>query len=252
MRYVLFSIGGLTIHGYGAMIGIGFICAVALGMFRAKRNELSPDDVAGLAIWVVIAGFIGAKLLFVLVEFKVFLTEPLSVLGSSGFVIYGGILTGAGAAWLYCRKHRQDFLTWFDLLAPSVALAQGFGRLGCFMAGCCYGAETDSVLGVVFPKGGVAPAGVKLWPTQLFSAGGDFLIAAILLLTYRKLPHKGDSGALYLLLYAVGRFFVEFFRGDERGMVGVLSTSQFISIFIFAAAVGLLWYDRRRKPTILK
>jgi len=131
-----------------------------------------------------------------------------------------------------------------------VALAQGFGRLGCFMAGCCYGAETDSVLGIIFPEGGMAPAGVKLWPTQLFSAGGDFLIAGILLATYRKLPHKGDGGALYLLLYAVGRFFVEFFRGDQRGAVGALSTSQFISIFIFAAAIGLLLYNRRRKPKV--
>jgi prolipoprotein diacylglyceryl transferase len=248
MKYELFSIGRLTIHGYGVMIGLGFICAVALGMFRAKRNGLSTDDVAGIAIWAVVAGFIGAKLLFVLVEFKAFLAAPLSVLGSTGFVAYGGILAGAAAAWLYSKKHRQNFLGWFDLLAPSLALAQGFGRLGCFMAGCCYGAVTNSVLGIVFPEGGMAPAGVRLWPTQLFSAGGDFVIAAILLATYHKLPHKGDGGALYLLLYAVGRFIVEFFRSDERGAVGVLSTSQFISIFIFAAAVGLLLYNRRKKP----
>jgi phosphatidylglycerol:prolipoprotein diacylglycerol transferase len=140
-------------------------------------------------------------------------------------------------------------MSYFDLLAPSVAVAQGFGRIGCFLAGCCYGRETDSMLGVVFPAGSIAPAGIKLFPVQLFSAGGDFLIAGILLLFSNKLKCKGDTGALYQHLYGLGRFFIEYFRNDYRGVVAALSTSQFISIF--AVLVSLAMFAVGRKNNML-
>ena len=115
-------------------------------------------------------------------------------------------------------------MSYFDLIMPSVAIAQGFGRIGCFLAGCCYGRETQSALGVIFPQGSLAPAGVKLLPTQLFSSVGDFLIAGILIWFSSKSKTKGNTGALYLLLYGIGRFGIEFLRNDERGIVGLLST----------------------------
>ena len=121
-----------------------------------------------------------------------------------------------------------------------IALAHACGRIGCFLAGCCYGRETDSFLGVVFPEHSMAPSGVKLLPTQLFSSAGDFLIMAILLLYSRKTRPKGRTGALYLILYGIGRFLIEFLRADDRGTVGSLSTSQFISIGI--VAVGLILF----------
>jgi len=161
----------------------------------------------------------------------------------------GGILAGLLTAYLYCRKKGLIFAQWLDIMLPPVAVAQGFGRLGCFMAGCCYGLPTDSCLGVVFPAGSGAPAGIPLWPTQLFSAGGDFLIAAILLLYDRKEHPKGQVGILYLLLYAVGRFAIEFFRNDPRGNVGFLSTSQFISVFMVIAVVIYLVVQKKRKGT---
>ena len=139
------------------------------------------------------------------------------------------------------------FLDYFDLAAPSIALAQGFGRIGCFLAGCCYGKETTSRFGVVFPQGSLAPSGVKLIPTQLLSSAGDFVITVVLLIFYRKSRHKGDVGALYMLLYGVGRFVLEFFRADDRGAIGVLSTSQLISIVIVAGALLLFWNNRRRE-----
>lgn len=125
----------------------------------------------------IIGGFLGAKILYVIVSFKDFLKDPLAVLGSEGFVVYGGIIAGVLAAWIYCKVKKLVFLEYFDLIMPEVALAQGFGRIGCFLAGCCYGRETTAAWGITFPADSMAPSGIKLIPTQLLSAAGDFLIA---------------------------------------------------------------------------
>ena len=117
---------------------------------------------------------------------------------------------------------------------------QGFGRIGCLFAGCCYGRETDAWYGITFHNSGFAPNGVKLIPTQLISSAGDFLICGLLLAYARRSPRTGRVAAAYLLLYGVGRFAVEFLRNDYRGSVGVLSTSQLISVGV--VALGILMY----------
>lgn len=245
MKVDLFSIGPFTVHGYGLMIGIGVLCCVFMAMKRAKKYGLIEDAIVDIAIWGLISGFLGAKLLFLIVEWKQFLKNPLALLGSEGFVVYGGIIAGVLAAILYCKKKKLIFLDYFDLAAPSIAMAQGFGRIGCFLAGCCYGRETDLPIGVIFPEGALAPAGIRLLPTQLISSAGNFLIMAILLATYPRRKRTGDTGFLYMLLYGVGRFLIEFLRNDERGAVGGLSTSQFISLFIVAAGILLMCNKRR-------
>ena len=241
MKNDLFSIGPFTIHGYGLMIALGIVVCVIMGTYRAKKHGYKEDAVLDIAIFSVLAGFLGAKLLFVLVEFDRFLENPMQVLGSEGFVVYGGIIAGVLAAVLYCRIKKLSFLEYFDLLAPSVSIAQGFGRIGCFLAGCCYGRETHAFWGVTFPEGSFAPAGVPLIPTQLLSSAGDFAITGILLLYSKHSKQKGNTGALYLLLYGIGRFLVEFLRSDDRGTVGILSTSQFISIGIVLLAILMFW-----------
>lgn len=245
MKNDLFSIGKLVIHGYGVMIALGFLLCVLMGMYRARKYKLSQEAILDIALYGIIAGFLGAKLLYVIVEWQTFIHNPLAVLGSEGFVVYGGIAAGVLSAIIYCRRKKLMFLDYFDLAAPSIALAQGFGRIGCFLAGCCYGKETTSWFGVVFPQGSLAPSGVKLIPMQLLSSAGDFVITVVLLIFYRKSRHKGDVGALYMLLYGVGRFVLEFFRADDRGAIGLLSTSQFISIVIVAGALLLFWNNRR-------
>lgn len=252
MKNELFSIGPVTIYGYGLMIGLGVLFCILMGMQRAKKHGLKEEAVIDIAIYGLIIGFLGAKLLYVIVEWEAFLKNPMSVLGTEGFVVYGGILAGVIAAIVYCRIKKLKFLEYFDLLSASIALAQGFGRIGCFLAGCCYGRETDSCLGVVFPAGSIAPAGVKVLPTQLFSSAGDFAIMAFLLWHYKRRKYVGDTGFLYMLLYGIGRFFIEMLRNDNRGAVGALSTSQFISIFIVTAALLLLWNNRKRGVAVLK
>ena len=176
MKIDLFSIGKFTIHGYGLMIAIGILCCVAMASYRAKKNGLDQEAIVDIGIYGVIGGFFGGKILYVIVEFKTFIKDPKTVLGSEGFVVYGGIIAGFLTAIVYCRIKKLYFLEYFDLAVASISMAQGFGRIGCFLAGCCYGRETTSRFGVVFPEGGLAPAGVKLIPTQLISSAGDFLI----------------------------------------------------------------------------
>lgn len=241
MAIDLFSIGRFTVHGYGLMIGLGFLAAVLLASYEAKRDGMSPDHLTNIAMWTLVIGFLGGKLLFVIVEVKDFLANPLRALGSSGFVVYGGIITGILTIFVYCKVKKISTSDYFDLIATFVPVNQGFGRLGCFMAGCCYGRTTDSWYGVIFPEGCLAPAGVKLVPTQLIMAFGDFLIFAILFLLRRKKRLKsGSLSGAYLCLYSIGRFIVEFFRNDYRGSIGFLSTSQFIALWTLAAGIIVL------------
>lgn len=236
----LLSIGPFTIHGYGLMIAVGIVVALLVGDYRAKSKGLNGDLIYGLTLTTVVFGFLAARILFIITEWQDFLKNPMSYVTGNGFVVFGGIMGGALTIWAYCKIKKMDFLAYLDLMIPSVALAQGFGRIGCFLAGCCYGKETDSFLGITFTNSDYAPNNVKLLPSQLIMSAGDFIIAAILLLYAKKNPTKGKTSALYLMLYSVGRFFVEFTRNDNRGTVGALSTSQFIGIFIFI--VGAVAY----------
>ncbi len=248
MKVDLFSVGRFTVHSYGLLIAIGIILAVIIAMKRAKRRGLVADEVLNIAIIIVICGFLGAKILFVLENFKQFLISPMSVIGSSGFVVYGGICIGLFCVFAYCRWIRKvSFLRYVDLVFPCVALGQAFGRLGCFMAGCCYGRETTAWWGVTFPEGSFAPAGVPLIPTQLISAAGDFVIFLVLLWFTKKAKKVGDVTALYLLLYGAGRFCVEFLRQNEQGGIGPLTTAQCFSI-CFIAAAGVLFMLNRKMP----
>lgn len=138
------------------------------------------------------------------------------------------------------QDKKISFADYVDLMVPSVALAQGFGRIGCFLAGCCYGRVTEGPFGIVFTNSGFAPNGVRLLPTQLIMAAGNFVLAGILIWYARKSRVRGRVASLYLILYSIGRFFVEFLRNDYRGSVGMLSTSQFIGIFV--ALTGVVFY----------
>lgn len=239
MAVDLFSIGSFTIHGYGLMIAIGFFVALMYASWQCKKKDLDGDFVFNLAMLVLVIGWLGGKILYTIVEFKEFLVNPLNVLASEGFVVYGGVVTGTLTVIFYTKMKKKSFFDYADVIVTGVAINQAFGRVGCFLAGCCYGRETNSWIGVVFPAGSMAPAGVKIIPTQLISAAGDALLFVILFLIINsKKYRKGIPFCVYFSGYAFGRAIVECFRADSRGSVGNLSTSQFIAIF--AGALGLL------------
>ncbi|MDD6203126.1 MAG: prolipoprotein diacylglyceryl transferase [Lachnospiraceae bacterium] len=242
MHNELLTIGPITIYGYGLMIAIGVIAALLVGEYRANKRGLNGDLIYGMTFSAVIFGFVAARILFIITEWRDFLQNPKDLIAGNGFVVYGGIIGGILTVYIYCRLKKVNFIDYFDLMVPSVALAQGFGRIGCFLAGCCYGRETDSIFGIVFHNSAYAPNNVRLIPTQLMMSAGDFVIAAILLWYSKKERTKGKTGTLYLILYSIGRFIIEFFRNDDRGAVGVLSTSQFIGIFMFVIALYLFFF----------
>lgn len=242
MNNELLKIGPYVIHGYGLMIAIGIIAAYLSVEYRAKLKGLKHELIFNLTVWCATGGILGAKLLYIITSLKSIIADPKLLLQvSEGFVVYGGIIGGIFAGYLFCRKYKLNFLEYFDIVMPSIALAQGFGRIGCLLAGCCYGLETKSVFGIVFTHSDFAPNGARLIPTQPISSILDFLNCAVLILLSRRTKAHGQVAGFYLIFYSVGRFVLEFFRGDlERGQVGSLSTSQFISIFLFLFGIGLV------------
>jgi phosphatidylglycerol:prolipoprotein diacylglycerol transferase len=242
MKNDLLTIGGLTVHGYGLMIAIGIIAAYVVAEKRAVRKGLDPDSVFSLVIWALVSGFLGSKILFILTILPEVISNP-SILKDvwSGWVVYGSIIGGAIGIALMCRVKKLDFWQYIDLTAPSMALAQGFGRVGCLLAGCCYGIRTSLPIAITFHNSDFAPNNVPLMPTQIMSSILDFINAGVLLWLDSRKKAEGETLGWYLVFYSVGRFFLEYLRGDlERGSVGIFSTSQFIAIGTLAVGVCVL------------
>lgn len=255
----LFSIGPFTVHSYGLFTGIGLLAAVFLASARAKKRGLNDDIVYGILFSGIIVGYICSKLTYILVEsdWNLLVKDPAEffsrVFTQSGFVVIGGLVGGILGAWAYCSFKKVLFIDYFDLCAPSIAIGQGFGRIGCFLAGCCYGRQTDSWIGIAFSHSDFAPNGVKLIPTQLISSLADFIHMFILLAIAKKVKKKGVVSALYIIFYSIGRYLIEFLRNDNRGSVGSFSTSQFFSIVtvvVGALYLAIALYVQRNKETV--
>lgn len=245
MRPILFRIFNINVYGYGTMIAIGICAALILLDYRAKRQGYNEDSILNMAIIAIVSGILGGKLLYIITEIKDIMNDA-SILKDigSGFVIYGAILGGALGIVFYSKKKGWNILKVFDMIVPAVALAQGFGRIGCFLAGCCYGRETTLPVGVEFKNSFFAPSGIVRQPTQLYSSAFDFLLALFLIWYGRKERKDGRVFSLYIIVYSIGRFLIEFLRDDPRGNVGVFSTSQFISIFTLVLGVIIYSIDK--------
>lgn len=239
MHNHLFSIGPVTVYGYGLMIAIGALGAIFLTYYRAKKKGLNKDLTFDTCLWGLIAGLVGAKFTYVISNFSDFLREPKSVLTGEGFIVYGGVLLGALVGLLRLKAAKVNVVEYADLIFPQIPLAQGFGRIGCFLAGCCYGKETSPDFGVIFPLDSVAPGGVPLIPTQLYSSAYDFMVFLLLIYLATKKPHPGTIACLYPILFGLGRFIIEFFRGDPRTTVGPLTTNQVVSILLILAGIAV-------------
>lgn len=252
MHNELLTIGPFTIYGYGLMIAVGIVAAYILAEIRAKKRGMPYEQILSLVLWCVIGGFFSAKLLFWLTQYKEIWVDPAFVVRTlgDGFVVYGGILGGILSGYLFCKRQKLNFLQFFDLIMPSVALAQGFGRLGCLLAGCCYGKEAKCMPSITFQQSDFAPNGVPLIPTQIYSSALDFLHAGILLYVARRTQADGTVAACYLIFYSIGRFCIEYLRGDlERGGIGSFSTSQIISVFLCIAGILFLFFLKRRNKS---
>jgi len=226
------SIGPLVIYSYGVMLVLAFLIAVSLACREAKRQGIDPDFIFNINFIVFIFGIIGARIFFVVENLGYYLKDPLEIimLSRGGMSWFGGLFLGLISGLIYLKMKRQVIYRILDLGVPFLVLAQSLGRLGCFFNGCCFGKE--SVYGVYFPVHGLV-----LIPTQLYSS--FILLLIFIILRFLQLrPHRlGQVFYTYLFLYSIKRFFIEFFRADNKLIIFNLTLFQLISIAIFIIAV---------------
>jgi len=257
MHPILFHLGPLTIPTYGLFLSIGFLTGIWMSARLAPLYGIAADHMWNNGLVIVLSGLLGGRLLLVLVNVlsgiwkggEVFQARGLL----SGGVFYGGLIAGVLGTYLYSRWNGLPWWRFADPIMVGVPLGHAIGRIGCFFAGCCYGAPCDRPWAVTFTSpdahriAGV-PLGVPLHPTQLYDAGAEFAIFGFLLWLYLRKRFDGQIFLLYFVLYACARLVIEHFRQDPRGLwIGGLSTSQGVSLFLLAIAVPAYLLRRGRK-----
>jgi len=248
MHPILFEVGGFPVYTYGLLLAAAYLLGLQFALVRARSRGLDPNRVMDLGIWIIISALVGAKLLLLIVDRRAFpmTTAGMMDLVRSAGVFYGGLIAAVLVALWYLWRHRMPIWTVTDVFAPGIALGHVIGRFGCLFAGCCFGRPTTVPWAITFHNEFAAQnvgttLNVPLHPTQLYEAGAELLILGFLLVFERKgRPYPGRTFWAYMLLYAVSRFIIEFYRGDPRGMVGSFSTSQFVSILLAPLAVVML------------
>jgi len=234
---ILFSIGPINIYSYGFMLAVAFLSVYYFMTKRAHLFGISKETISNLAFLLLISGIIGARLFYVIIYTSYFMRHPLEILliNRGGLVFYGGFIFAITAGLLFAKTNRISISNTADLIAPFVALGHAIGRIGCFLNGCCYGKPTLSHLGVGFPG-----SSIKVWPTQIFSSIGLLLIFMVLLFIQKRRAFKGQVISLYIILYGLFRFLIEFLRGDLAPVLYGLTTAQLVSMAMII--VGVLFY----------
>jgi phosphatidylglycerol:prolipoprotein diacylglycerol transferase len=250
--FELFSsgFGPFTIHTYGVLLAVAFLAGLFVVSWQARKAGMDAGRITDMAVWVLIAGLLGAKLMLVVVEWDHYARnwrDLLSLLRSGG-VFYGGLLGGIAVAWYYARRYKLPGWQTADVLAPGLILGQAIGRLGCFAAGCCYGKPASLPWAVTFTDVYAArevgtPMDTPLHPAQLYESLANFLIFLVLIWLAPRKRFHGQVIVGYVILYSGARFLLEFLRGDpSRGAFfgGMLSTSQLIAILLLVGAAVVL------------
>ncbi|CCQ91302.1 Prolipoprotein diacylglyceryl transferase [Nitrospina gracilis 3/211] len=250
MHPILLEFGILKIFTYGLLVATGFFVGIVLAARQGQKEGLDSARILDLCFYLLIASILGGRLLYVIVEYRYFVSNPLEMLKfwKGGLVYYGGLMAAVATGWYFMRKFDLPFWKTADVLAPSIAIGQAIGRWGCFFAGCCYGVRTDAPWAITFTNlDSLAPLNVPLHPTQIYLSLNALVIFFVLLWVQKKKRFDGQVLLTYGILYSIGRFIIEFYRGDDRGYAvpEMLSTSQFIGIFIFGLSM-VLWARRKR------
>jgi phosphatidylglycerol:prolipoprotein diacylglycerol transferase len=249
---VLFKLGAFNIYSYGFFVALGIVTGAILCVLKVRKSniKISFEQTAALFFYAVLSALVGSRLLFVLVNFDVYRQNPLGVLKiwEGGLIFYGGLILAIGVSIWTMKWHRLPIWKLADLVSPPIALGLFFGRIGCFLAGCCYGGETSISWGVIFTdSNSLAQLNVPVHPTQLYDAANGLALFLFLSWIERKKSFNGEIFWLFLLLYSISRFFVEMFRGDPRGFVlgEIFSTSQGIGILLAITSLFMLFYLKK-------
>ncbi len=244
MHPLLFQIGSLKITCFGAMAACGFLAASFLLFANMKERGLNSDNVNDLFFICIVAGILGARLFYVIQFWDEFKNNLLMIprVDKGGIVFYGGFIAAVLAIYIYSRRKKLNFFGVIDVMAPSLALGHAFGRIGCFLNGCCFGRPCDLPWAVRFPQGSMPEhcyPGASLHPVQLYESLFNFALAGLLFVFLRKTKVCGRTAALYLVCYGIGRFTLELFRGDNAKIMSLMSVSQIIGIATAIAGVGI-------------
>lgn len=255
MHPVLLEIGILKIFTYGFLVASGFFVAIHLAVRQGKKEGIDPQKILDLSFYILVSAIIGARLLFIVVEYKYFIENPVEILKfwKGGLVFYGGLIGAALVTVYFIKKNPMPLWKVADIAAPSLAIGQAIGRWGCFFAGCCYGKRSDLPWAITFTDGrSLAPLNIPLHPSQIYLSLNVFFIFLFLIWFRKRKSFDGQLFWIYGILYSIGRFIIEFFRGDDRGFAveGVLSTSQFIGIFTLSLSIFMLvkLRNKNRRP----
>ncbi|MBF0203139.1 MAG: prolipoprotein diacylglyceryl transferase [Desulfamplus sp.] len=245
MHPVLFKFGSITLYTYGLFVALGFLAAVTFASQRAKRYGIVQDEMADLFFLILITSIIGARLLYVILNFNEFSSDPFSVfkIWNGGLVFYGGFIVALLSAFIFVKKKKLPLGKTADIIAPAIALGHAIGRIGCFFAGCCYGQQCDLPWAVTFEDpASLAPLHVALHPTQLYEVVANFTLFFILLSVDKKKKIDGIIFWFYIFFYGLLRAFIETFRGDPRGdfILNSLSVSQGIGISMSIAGLCMI------------
>ncbi len=253
MHPILVQFGNFRVYSYGFFVGLGFVVAAALAVLKIRKSNirLSLENAADLLFYTLLSAFLGSRILFILINFDVYRQHPLQIfkIWEGGLVFYGGLIPAALVAIGYMRRHGLPAWELADLISPLIALGLSFGRIGCFLAGCCYGRETSLPWAIVFENpDSLARLNVPLHPTQLYDAANGLAIFFFLSWISKRKTFDGQIFWLFVLLYSVTRFIVEIFRGDPRGFLfgDLLSTSQAIGILLAISSLFMLFYTEKR------
>ncbi len=251
----LFQIGNFGVPTYGLLVALGVLVGLWISVRNSAKQGIKPENAWDFGIAVVLAGIVGAKVLYILVDWRAYVEHPREIFSlatlQAGGVFSGGLIAAFAVAAWFLRKHQMPALATCDAFAPGLAMGHAIGRLGCFAAGCCYGKPTNHFWGVTFTNPIAqalvgTPLNEALEPTQLFESAAELGIFFLLTWMLKRKKFDGQIFGAYLFLYGIARFFIEFLRGDEgRGSVfgGAMSGTQLIAIGLVLIG-GLIWYLR--------
>ena len=258
MHPILFSIGDIHIHSYGVMLAIGFMVGISLAVREARRLGVDPEKILNLTFYILFSSIAGSRIFHCIVYYEQFLQDPIRIfkLWEGGLVFYGGFLAALVVAIVYCAVNRISFWLVSDIMIPSVSFGLMFGRIGCFLAGCCFGKACDSgfPLAITFTNPlGLGVKNVPVYPTQVISAVNALLIFFLLWGLRKKKTFDGMLLGVFLFIYSITRSLIELFRADPRGFVEFagmhISESQLVSIAMMLWALFIFAFLRKKSPS---
>jgi phosphatidylglycerol:prolipoprotein diacylglycerol transferase len=257
---ILFQHGTFAIHAYGVMMALAFLAGLWTATRRARRVSIPAERIADVTLWLMVGAILGARIVYVTTYWKQeFADQPFTevfMIQHGGLVYYGGLIGAVVAGMIAIHRLKLPLWKTADVFAPSIALGSVFGRIGCLLNGCCYGRTCDLPWAITFTNPQAAqysntPLGVPLHPTQVYDALLNLLLYFFLAWLFRRKKFDGQIFATYLILYAVFRSCVEYFRGDYPGdhIHAGLTSAQLVSVPIFIAGLALAAVlSRRAKP----